>query len=92
MKNSVLSDIAAPWDVDTIKFVDVGRVNADSAVEFGAYIRPVQLSDGRVVVANVGSSELKLFDSQGVLQKNDWQKRRRSGRIQDSRLVGRWRW
>lgn len=53
------------WRVEAEPAVDIGVFEGDSAYEFFRIVGAVRLSDGRIVVANAGTSELRYFDDAG---------------------------
>jgi hypothetical protein len=65
VENSAPAELRAPWILDTSWVIDIGSQSADSTQEFSGFVIPVLLSDGRVVVANGGSSELRFFGPDG---------------------------
>ncbi len=60
----------APFTLDSAPVIDLGRVSGRAHEEFSGFVFPVRLSDGRLVVANSGSHELRVFDSRGTWQKS----------------------
>lgn len=52
--------------IDSIPLVDIGDEADGPHAEFSGYILPALLSDGRIIVANGGSQELRIFDSTGA--------------------------
>lgn len=55
----------AHWQVDSAPLLVIGRDDGDAASELGVANSAVRLADGRIVVANSGTSELRFFDSTG---------------------------
>ena len=49
----------APWILDSLPIIDLG------SQEFSGFVYPLRLSDGRVVVANGGTNELRFFGADG---------------------------
>lgn len=60
------TDAGRGVSVDTIPLVDIGDEADGQHAEFSGYLQPALLSDGRIVVANGGSQELRIFDSKGT--------------------------
>jgi hypothetical protein len=54
-----------PFTLDSIPVIDIGRDADNPHEELSGFVFPVRLSDGRVVVGNGGTRELRVFDSQG---------------------------
>ena len=54
----------APWMLDSLPVVDLGGAG-DPTEEFSGVVLPFRLSDGRVVVANGGTNELRFFGPGG---------------------------
>lgn len=52
--------------VDSIPLVDIGNEADGPHAEFSGYILTALLSDGRIVVANGDSQELRIFDATGA--------------------------
>jgi len=53
------------WTVAAEPSVDIGVLEGDEAYQLSQVVGAVRLSDGRIVVANGGSRELRFFDSAG---------------------------
>lgn len=53
------------WLVDSTPVVQIGMVQGDAAYEFDQANSAVRLVDGRILVANSGSEQLRYFDSAG---------------------------
>lgn len=53
------------WRVADRPTIDIGVVSGDAAYEFFRPLGAVRLSDGRIVVANRGTYELRYFDAGG---------------------------
>ena len=70
VENRAPAEVRAPWILDTSSVVDIGSQSADPSQEFSGVVIPVLLSDGRIVVANSGSSELRFFGPDGVWVKS----------------------
>ena len=54
------------WRVGETPAVTIGTTEGDPAYELFRAYDAMRLSDGRIVVANAGSGELRVFDSGGV--------------------------
>src|SRR5687768_3681092 len=65
LENRAPAETQAPWTLDTGSVIDIGSQSADPNQEFSGFVIPVLLSDGRIVVANGGTSELRFFGSEG---------------------------
>src|SRR5687768_6626207 len=65
LENRAPSEVRAPWILDTSSVIDIGSQSADLNQEFSGFVIPVLLSDGRIVVANGGTSELRFFGPDG---------------------------
>ena len=65
VENQAPAEIRAPWTLDTGSVIDIGSQSADPSQEFSGFVIPVLLSDGRIVVANGGTSELRFFAPDG---------------------------
>ena len=65
VENRAPSEVRAPWILDTSSVIDIGSQSADLNQEFSGFVIPVLLSDGRIVVANGGTSELRFFGPDG---------------------------
>jgi hypothetical protein len=66
VENPDPAQLRAPWLLDTTSAVDIGSQSADPNQEFSGFVFPVLLSDGRIVVANGGTSELRFFGPDGT--------------------------
>lgn len=53
------------WSVDDEPLLQIGVLDGDPAEQFFRVAGALRLSDGRVVVANSGSGELRIFDPEG---------------------------
>ena len=53
------------WRVAETPVVDIGVVSGDAAYELFRPLGALRLSDGRIVVANAGTSELRYYDERG---------------------------
>lgn len=54
------------WRVGTAPAVTIGTTEGDPAYELFRVGDAMRLSDGRIVVANTGTGELRVFDADGV--------------------------
>jgi hypothetical protein len=67
VENPALAPTAPPlWTVAAEPRVDIGVLEGDEAYQLSQVVGAVRLSDGRIVVANGGSHELRYFDSTGT--------------------------
>ncbi|MEO8201379.1 MAG: 6-bladed beta-propeller [Gemmatimonadota bacterium] len=53
------------WRLSSLPAVDIGVAEGDGPQELAGASSSIRLPDGRIIVANSGSSELRFFDSQG---------------------------
>jgi hypothetical protein len=53
------------WRLSDQPQLDIGTLEGEDHYQFFRIINAITLSDGRLVVANSGTSELRFFDSQG---------------------------
>ncbi|HEU4830543.1 MAG TPA: 6-bladed beta-propeller [Gemmatimonadales bacterium] len=58
------------WEVSPAPVVSIGVAEGEAAYELHRASDAIALRDGRIVVANSGSSELRVFDSAGVYLKS----------------------
>jgi hypothetical protein len=65
VENRAPAAIRAPWILDPGSVVDIGSQSADPNQEFSGFVNPILLSDGRIVIANGGTSELRFFRPDG---------------------------
>lgn len=70
VENRAPAEVRAPWILDTSSVVNIGSQSADPAQEFSGFVIPVLLSDGRIVVANGGTGELRFFGPDGKWEKS----------------------
>ena len=61
-----LPDSRLGWRVGPEASVSIGTAGGDPAYELFRVGDAMRLSDGRIAVANTGSGELRIFDSEGV--------------------------
>jgi hypothetical protein len=57
----------AAWTVAQTPALDLGGVDAEAAHQFHMMMGAATLTDGRIVVANAGTQELRWFDGAGTL-------------------------
>ncbi len=55
----------AAWRFSETPVIDIGTVEGDSHYQLYLVYSAVRLSDGRVVIGNAGSFELRFFDNEG---------------------------
>lgn len=60
------ANVSGAYVVDSVPVVDIGDEADGPHAIFSGPVRPVFLSDGRIVVANGGSRELRFFDAAGT--------------------------
>ena len=65
IENSAPVSSTAPFTIDTAPLIDLGGAAGGPSQEFSGFVFPVRLSDGRLIIANGGSQELRTFDSTG---------------------------
>lgn len=70
VENQAPAHTGAPWTLNTVAVIDLGSQSADPHQEFSDFVSPVRLTDGRLVVANGGSNELRIFGPDGRWQKS----------------------
>ena len=61
-----LPELRLGWRVGTAPAVTIGTAEGDPAYELSGVGGATRTPDGRIVVANAGSGELRVFDSEGV--------------------------
>jgi len=54
-----------PWSIDTVPAVDIGTVAGEEPYQLFRVSGATQLRDGRIVVVNGGTQELRFFDAEG---------------------------
>lgn len=54
-----------PWVVDSLPVLDIGADQTDPHQQLTRIAGPVMLSDGRIVVGDGGTEELRVYDSTG---------------------------
>ncbi len=53
------------WRIDSVPRVDIGGEDADSTQQLFRVSRALRMHDGRIVVANGGTGQLRFFDTDG---------------------------
>lgn len=81
------TDAALPWTVAAEPAVDMGLLEGDEAYQFYEVRGIARLSDGRIVVANGGSQELRFYDSAGKHLMSTGRKGGGPGEFEDLGLV-----
>jgi hypothetical protein len=61
-----LWDDGGAWELSEAPIVQIGAVQGDPDYELHRVAAVVRLSDGRIVVADAGSSQLRYFDASGT--------------------------
>ena len=56
-----------PWTVDPAPFLDMGALDGDASQQFFRVQDIATFSDGRIVVANQGSAEVRTYSPEGEL-------------------------
>ena len=59
------SDSRLPWELGAQPSLSIGSVDSGGADELFQVADATRLGDGRIVIANSGSSELRVFDADG---------------------------
>ncbi|UCC71947.1 MAG: hypothetical protein JSV86_16500 [Gemmatimonadota bacterium] len=54
------------WRLSDEPLLDIGALESDSSYQLYQVVGSQRLSDGRIAVANAGSSELRLYDAHGT--------------------------
>ncbi len=54
-----------PWTIPSQPVVEIGAVEGDEAYQLSSVSSVRRLSDGRIVVANTGTNELRVYDKTG---------------------------
>lgn len=54
-----------PWRIDTVPLVDIGGESADSNQQLFGVTSVLRMHDGRIVVSNDGTGQLRFFDASG---------------------------
>lgn len=67
VESELVEEELATWRVDSIPALNLGGLDGPEQVALFRVTGAYRLSDGRVVVADGGSSELKIFDGGGAL-------------------------
>ena len=65
VENTVPAWGGAEWSLSPEPILSIGQQDGDAAYLFHGVLRALQLSDGRIAVANQGSSEIRFFDAEG---------------------------
>jgi len=58
---------ANAWRVEAVPSLDLGSADAEAEHQFHMVMGAATLSDGRIVVANAGTQELRWYDASGAL-------------------------
>ncbi len=56
------------WRIDSVPTLSIGALEGEEAYLLHLVLAALKLSDGRIVVANRGSQELRVFDASGTHQ------------------------
>jgi hypothetical protein len=73
----------AGWRLADSPTLDIGVVEGDAAYQLFNVAGALRLSDGRIVVANSGTSELRFFDASGAFLSSSGRKGSGPGELQD---------
>lgn len=76
------------WHLSAAPSVDIGVVEGDPHYQLDGVQRTVRLSDGRIVVANGGSQELRFYDAAGKFITSSGRKGGGPGEFQSLSWVG----
>ena len=76
------------WWVDSIPVLSIGTFSGDSTYQFYQVQGAARLDDGRIVVANAGSGEIRVFDADGQFLVPHGRKGEGPGEFQNPALVG----
>ncbi|MGD2215342.1 MAG: 6-bladed beta-propeller [Gemmatimonadales bacterium] len=71
------------WRLGESPTLDIGVVEGDDAYQFFRVAGALELGDGRIVVANSGTSELRFFDASGSFLSSSGRKGSGPGEFQD---------
>lgn len=77
------------WTVDALPSVDIGVLEGEPAYQLFRAVAGTRLSDGRIVVANSGTGELRFYDAEGRHLRTAGGKGEGPGEFQE--LMGLWR-
>lgn len=88
VENAPPGETDPTWTVVDSPLVDIGGGSGAGPTEFDAIATVLRLRDGRLAVANRGSSEIRLFDAQGAHLRSVG--RAGSGPGEFRSLVGMW--
>jgi hypothetical protein len=64
---TLLAQQPAVWRVSTQPILRIGEADGDSAYMFHNAVSSLRLADGRIVVLNSGSNQLRIYDAKGKL-------------------------
>ena len=82
-------DNAAGWTVDTASTTAIGTADGEPPYLFSRVVGATRLPDGRVVVADGASSQLRFFDSTGVFIRAVGRAGQGPGEFEHMRRLGR---
>jgi hypothetical protein len=57
---------AVAWTLDSVPAVDIGTVEGDERYQLFRVTGATQLRDGRIVIVNAGTQQIRFFDQQGT--------------------------
>ncbi|MCY4572627.1 MAG: hypothetical protein OXF01_07465 [Gemmatimonadetes bacterium] len=83
-------DSRLPWRIGTGPSVSIGEVDGDEPYVLHQSNNAAMLPDGRVVVANTGTNEIRLYDAEGVHQTTWGGTGRGPGEFQSLAGIARW--
>lgn len=66
----MVDTVVAIWTLSPDPMLEIGVVQGDSNYELDRAVSSLRLADGRIVVSNGGSNELRFFDANGRFLKN----------------------
>jgi hypothetical protein len=77
------------WRLAESPALDIGVVEGDEEYQFFQVTGALELSDGRIVVANAGTGELRFFDASGSFISSSGRKGSGPGEFQDIQWIER---
>ncbi len=66
VENAARNDTVLDWRLETTPLVDIGTAEGDPAHELQFASSAIRLGDGRIIVANAGTDELRAYAPDGV--------------------------
>src|SRR6056297_2052897 len=87
--NAATSRFASPWQIADAHDWSVGEVEGDPDYLLSRVVGAMQLPDGRILVANGGTNEVRAYDAQGNLVQTFGRAGEGPGEFQYLRALGR---